>query len=110
MRVTAVGLLFGLVLAPCWAFAQAGPPGQGGPPPGEAAPPPGESGPPPPAAAAPPGAITRDQFVQSRAEAAGRLFDEIDTSHVGYITRAQLRAWAAAHRRFPAGGPPPQQQ
>jgi hypothetical protein len=112
MRVIAIGLVFGLVFAPCWAFAQTAPPGQAGPPPGEAGPPPGASSTPPPAAPTPPpGAITRDRFVQNRAEAAGRLFDQIDTSHAGYITRAQLRTWMAQHHRRPAaGGPPADQQ
>jgi hypothetical protein len=99
MRAVAIGFVIAVALAPASAFAQAGPP-------------PAESGPPPGASAPPPGAITRDEFVQRRAEAAGRLFDKIDTNHEGYVTRAQLRAWNAAHRRGPpvGAGPPPDQQ
>jgi hypothetical protein len=115
MRAAAIGLVIVLALAPGVAFAQAPPPGEqgappmpggpGGPPPGGPgeAPPSAPSGPPP---GAPPGAITRDQFVDQRAQAAGRLFDEIDRAHKGYITRAQLRSYIRAHR---GGGPPPQQ-
>jgi hypothetical protein len=105
MRAAAIGLVIVLAFAPSVAFAQAAspggsPPGEtGGPPPsGPAGPPPGGGAPPPP------GAISRDQFIQQRAEAAGRLFDQIDTNHTGYITRAQLRAYMRARR---AGGPPP---
>ncbi len=110
MRAAAIAFIITLTLAPSLAFAQAV--GPGGPPPGEqGAPPPGEQGAPPPGGgvAPPPGAITRDQFVQQRAEAAGRLFDQIDTNHTGYITRAQLRAYARARRGGGPGGPPPQQ-
>jgi hypothetical protein len=103
MRTSAIGLVIALVLIPAAAFAQAGPPGgPGGPPPPQdqgAPPPPGAQGAPPP-----PGAISREQFIQQRAAAAGRLFDQIDTNHLGYITRAQLRAWMAERR-----GRPPQQ-
>jgi hypothetical protein len=106
MRLSAIGLVIALTLVPGAAFAQAPPPA------GPGAPPPSASNPPPP-----PGAITREQFVQQRAEAAGRLFDAIDTNHLGYITRAQLRAWAAQRRAGvppgpggpPPGGPPQQQ-
>jgi hypothetical protein len=35
---------------------------------------------------------------------AGRLFDQIDTNHTGYITRAQLRAFVCARR---GGAPQP---
>ena len=94
MRASAIGFVIALALVPAAAFAQAPPGGPGGPPPG---------GP----GASPPGAISRDQFVQRRAEAAGRLFDQIDVNHTGYITKAQLRAWMAQHRRG-AGGPPPE--
>jgi hypothetical protein len=53
--------------------------------------------------------ISREAFVQQRAEAAGRLFDEIDTSRTGLITRAQLRAYQAERRgQSPARGPRPQ--
>jgi hypothetical protein len=99
MRAPALALVIALGLVPAAAFAQAGPPG--GPPPGtpEAAPPGGPGGPPPP-----PGAITREQFIARAEAAAARRFDEIDTNHFGYITRAQLRAFNAAQRR----GPPPQ--
>jgi hypothetical protein len=103
MRVSAIALVTVLALVPGAAFAQAGPPG---------GPAPASPGGPPPAAAPPPGAISREQFVERRAEAAGRLFDEIDVNHTGYITRAQLRAWAAQRRGAAAagpGGPPPQQ-
>jgi EF hand domain-containing protein len=90
MRAAAIGFVIALALAPSVAFAQAASPG--GPPPGGAGAPP------------PPGAISRDQFIQQRAEAAGRLFDQIDTNHTGYITRAQFRAFMRARR---AGGPQP---
>jgi hypothetical protein len=101
MRAPAIGFVIALALAPGVAFAQAEPPG----------------GPPPPSGAGatpPPGAISRDQFIQQRAEAAGRVFDQIDTNHTGYITRAQLRAYVLARRAGaqppkPSGGPPPQQ-
>jgi hypothetical protein len=116
MRTSAIGLVIALALIPTAAFAQYGPPGgQSGPPPGEAGPPSGGPGGPPPGpsgGAAPPGAITREQFVQRRAEAAGRQFDEIDVNHLGYITRAQLRAWMGQRRGGAGpgpGGPPPQQ-
>jgi hypothetical protein len=116
MRASAIGLIVALALAPAAAFAQAGPPGgPGGPPPeSSGGPPPGTpSGPPGgPGASPPPGAISRDQFVQQRAEAAGRLFDQIDVNHTGYITRAQLRAFMGQRRGGAgrgAGGPPPQQ-
>jgi hypothetical protein len=103
MRASALAFVLAVALVPAAAFAQAGPP------PNESGPPPG--GPPGASAAPPPGAITRDQFVQRRAEAAGRLFDRIDTNHVGYITRAQMHAYTAAHRRRgPAGGAPPEEQ
>jgi hypothetical protein len=82
MRAAAIGLVIALLLVPSVAFAQAAPPG-GTPP--------------------PPGAISRDQFIQQRAEAAGRLFDQIDANHTGYVTRAQLRAFLRARR---GGGPP----
>jgi hypothetical protein len=116
MRTSAIGLVIALVLIPVAAFAQAGPPGgPGGPPPPQdqgAPPPPGaQGGPPPPGAQGappPPGAISREQFVQQRAAAAGRLFDQIDTNHLGYITRAQLRAWMAERRGGPPGRPPQQ--
>lgn len=78
MRAAAIAFIIVLALAPSLAFAQA----------------------------AGPGAISRDQFVQQRADAAGRLFDQIDTNHTGYITRAQLRAYLRGRR---GGGPPPQQ-
>jgi hypothetical protein len=112
MRAAAIAFVIALALAPSLAFAQAAgpPPGdQGAPPPG--GPPPGEQGMPPPGGgvAVPPGAISRDQFIQQRAEAAGRLFDQIDTNHMGYITRAQLRAYSRARRAGGPGGPPPQQ-
>ena len=95
MRAPAIGLVIALTLAPSLAFAQAASPG--GPPPGGAG------------ASPAPGAISRDQFIQQRAAAAGRLFDQIDTNHTGYITGAQLRAFMLAHRPAPApGGPPPQ--
>ena len=42
--------------------------------------------------------ITREQFVQHAAEAAGRRFEAIDVNRTGTITRAQLRAWRQAHR------------
>jgi hypothetical protein len=48
--------------------------------------------------------MSRDQFIQQRAAAAGRLFDRIDTNHTGYITKAQLRAFARGRR---GGGAPP---
>jgi hypothetical protein len=99
MRAAAIGFAIALALAPSAAFAQAGP--GGAPPSGPGA-----------AAAPPPGAISRDQFIQRHAEAAGRLFDQIDTNHTGYITRAQLgdfmRARRAAQPLAP-GGPPSQQ-
>ncbi len=41
--------------------------------------------------------ITRAQFVQRAAEAAGRRFDAMDTTHAGVLTRAQMRAWRQAH-------------
>jgi hypothetical protein len=102
MRASAISLIIALAITPAFAFAQgASPPAETGAPPGASeAPPSGAS------AAPPPGAITREEFVQRRTEAAGRLFDKIDTNHLGYITRAQLRAWVAAHRR----GAPPEQQ
>jgi hypothetical protein len=139
MRASAIGLVVALAFVPTAAFAQAGPPGgpggpppesQGGPPSGSQGGPPPEapggptpgapSGPPPGAPSGPPpggpggaprGAISRDQFVQQRAEAAGRLFDQIDVNHTGYITRAQLRAFMAQRRGGArgSGGPPPQQ-
>ncbi len=56
------------------------------------------------------GGITRDQFVQRAAEAAGRRFDAIDTSHAGVITRAQIRAWHDAHQGSGVGQPPISQQ
>jgi hypothetical protein len=88
LRAAAIVLVSTFMLAPAPVFAQA-PSGPGGPP--------------------PPGAITRQQFVEQRAEAAGRLFDEIDTGHQGYITRAQLRAFMA-QRRAGGAAPPPQSQ
>ncbi len=102
MRAPAISLVLALALVPGLALAQAGPP-----PSGPGAPPPGASGPPPP----PPGAITRDQYIERAQEAAGRRFDDIDTSHVGYITRAQMRAWSQRRRggAAPAGGPPTSQ-
>jgi hypothetical protein len=105
MRTAAICFVIALALAPSLAFAQAASPG-GAPPSETGGPPPGG-----PKAPPPPGAISRDQFVQQRAEAAGRLFDRIDTNHTGYITRAQLRAYMAARRGGgrPAGGPPSQQ-
>jgi hypothetical protein len=106
MRAAAIYFVIALALAPSLAFAQAASPG--GAPPGQTggAPPSGPGGPPPggPKASPPPGAISRDQFIQQRAEAAGRLFDRIDTNHTGYITRAQLRAYMRARR---GGGPQP---
>jgi len=98
MRAAAIYFVIALALAPSLAFAQAASPG--GAPPGQTggAPPSG------PKASPPPGAISRDQFIQQRAEAAGRLFDRIDTNHTGYITRAQLRAFMRARR---GGGPQP---
>jgi hypothetical protein len=106
MRGSAIGLVVALLLTPAAAFAQAGPPG--GPPPGEPSgpPPSGEPGGPPPGGPPPAGAISRDQFVQQRATAAGRLFDRIDVNHTGFITRAQLRAYMAQHRRGAGGAPP----
>jgi hypothetical protein len=107
MQASTIGFVIALVLAPAAALAQAGPPG------GPAGPPPESSGGPPPegpGASRPPGAIGRDQFVQQRAEAAGRLFDRIDVNHTGYITRAQLRAFLAQRRGGAAGpGGPPQE-
>jgi hypothetical protein len=113
MRAAAIAFVFALALAPSLAFAQATPPaGPGGPPPGDqgAAPPGGPAGPAPSGpgglpAGAPSGAISRDQFIELRAQAAGRLFDEIDTDHKGYITREQMRAYIRA-RRGGAGAPP----
>jgi hypothetical protein len=98
MRAAAIALVSTLTFIPGPVFAQAGPPsgGPGGPPAQASSPP-------------PPGAITREEFVQQRAESAGRLFDEIDTSHQGYITRAQLRSFIA-QRRAARGEAPPQQQ
>jgi hypothetical protein len=98
MRAAAIGFVIALALVPSGAFAQAASPG---------AAPPGETGGPPPGgpkAPPPPGAISRDQFIQRRAEAAGRLFDQIDTNRTGYITRAQLLDFMRARR---GGGPPP---
>jgi hypothetical protein len=99
MRAPAIGLVIALTLAPSLAFAQAASPG--GPPPGGAG------------ASPAPGAISRDQFIQQRAAAAGRLFDQIDTNHTGYITGAQFRAFMRARRGAgpqpgPAGQPPQQ--
>jgi hypothetical protein len=112
MRSAATALVIALALVPAAAFAQAGPPGQSAPG-GPATPPPGTSGAPPPgtSGAPPPGAITREQFVERRTEAAGRLFDQIDTNHLGYVTRAQLRAYWAQRRQgaAAAGGSPPHQ-
>ena len=96
MRAAAIAFAIALALAPSAAFAQAGAQG------GAAGPPPSGPG---AAAAPPPGAISRDQFVQRHAEAAGRLFDQIDTNHTGYITRAQLLAFMRA--RHPGGPPAP---
>jgi hypothetical protein len=97
LRAAAIALVSTLVFVPAPVFAQAAPPSDtsGGPPPQASSPP-------------PPGAITRQEFVQRRADEAGRLFDKIDTSHQGYITRAQLRAFMA-QRRAGRGGPPPQE-
>jgi hypothetical protein len=97
MRAAAIAFIIALALAPSGAFAQAASPGGPGPS-GPAGQPPGGG------AAPPPGAISRDQFIQQRAEAAGRLFDRIDTNHTGYITRAQFRDFMRARR---GGGPPP---
>ncbi len=47
--------------------------------------------------------ITRDQFVQRRAEMAGRQFDAIDTNHAGTITRDQIRAFRQTHGHAGAG-------
>jgi hypothetical protein len=103
MPTAAICFVIALALAPSLAFAQAASPA-GAPPSETGGPPPGG-----PKASPPPGAISRDQFIQRRAEAAGRLFDQIDTNHTGYITGAQLRAFMLAHRPAPApGGPPPQ--
>ena len=98
MRTAAIAFVIALALAPSAALAQAGPPG------GPGGPPPGQPGGPPPGAPPPPGAMSRDQFIQQRAAAAGRLFDRIDTNHTGYITKAQLRSFARGRR---GGGPPP---
>ena len=97
MPTAAICFVIALALAPSLAFAQAASPGGPGPS-GPAGQPPGGG------AAPPPGAISRDQFIQQRAEAAGRLFDRIDTNHTGYITKAQLRSFARGRR---GGGPPP---
>jgi hypothetical protein len=101
MRAVAIGFALALALAPGSVFAQAGPPsGTGGPPPSA-----GAGGPPPP------GAISREQYIdqaqQRAAKLAGARFDQIDVNHTGYITRAQIRAFAAARRGGAAGGPPP---
>jgi len=100
MRAPAIGFVIALAVVPGPTLAQTGPPN------GTGRPAPGAAGAPPP-----PGAITREEFIQRRAEAAGRLFDQIDTNHVGYITRAQIRAYIAQRRAAapPRGGPPPQQ-
>jgi hypothetical protein len=102
MRTSAIGLIIALAIIPGAALAQTGAPSaeQGAPPaaPSAAAP------------APPPGAVTREEFVQRRADAAGRLFDQIDTNHLGYITRAQLRAWMSARRRGPASTAAPSDQ
>jgi len=42
--------------------------------------------------------ITRDEYVQHAAEAAGKRFDMIDTAHTGTLTREQLRSWVMEHR------------
>jgi hypothetical protein len=107
MRAAAIGFVIALALAPSLALAQAASPG-GPPPSGPGGPAPGE-----PKASPPPGAISRDQFIKLRAEAAGRLFDQIDTNHTGYITGAQFRDFMRARRPgglppAPAGGPPSQ--
>ena len=41
--------------------------------------------------------ITRAQYVQRAAEAAGRRFDRMDTAHAGTLTREQIRAWRHTH-------------
>jgi hypothetical protein len=112
MRAAAIAFVIALALAPSLALAQAASPGgAGGPPPSG---PGGPGGPAPGKASPPPGAISRDQFIKLRAEAAGRLFDQIDTNHTGYITRAQFRDFMRARRPgglppAPAGGPPSKQ-
>jgi hypothetical protein len=103
MRLAAVALCLALSTVPGVVLAQSGPP-PGSPP---------ESGPPPGAypPSEPRGAITRDQFVQravdratkaqkdpqKAAERAGARFDQMDTGHTGVLTRAQMKAWRAAH-------------
>ncbi len=59
----------------------------------------------------PPGGFSRDQYVQRATVAASRRFDAIDTSHTGYITREQIRAYVMQHRGGLAGceGPPASQ-
>jgi hypothetical protein len=100
MRAAAIALVSTLAFIPGPVFAQATSPSGG--------PPPQTSSPPPQASSPPPGAITREEFVQKRSDEAGRLFDEIDTNHQGYITRSQLRAYMAQRRA--RREPPPQQQ
>jgi hypothetical protein len=64
--------------------------------------------------------ITRDQFVQRAvqratrqnrdpqlaAQRAGAVFEQIDVTHTGVVTQAQIRAWREAHIRAPSSGPP----
>jgi hypothetical protein len=89
MQASAIGLVIGLALIPAVVFAQAAPPA---------------------------GAISRDQYIQQAEQRAGLIagerFDQIDVNHTGYITRGQLRAWAAQQRAAAAarGCPPPQEQ
>lgn len=48
--------------------------------------------------------ITREQYVQHAAEAAGRRFDMIDSNHAGVLTREQLRTWAQQHHHGAQNG------
>jgi hypothetical protein len=121
MRRHLIALAMLSALLPAAALAQNGPPPgeESGPPPGAtAAPPPGATTAPPPGAttAPPPGAISREEYIQRAEQRAARLagerFDQIDVSHSGYITHAEIRAWMAQRRGGAAngpGGPPPQQ-
>lgn len=43
--------------------------------------------------------MTREQFIQRAADAAGKRFDQIDRDGKGVVTRQQVRAWVREQQR-----------